>query len=41
MFIVLKFNRINSNSGVSVEELAEHFQRKPGAIHSRIKKLGL
>lgn len=27
--------------GATVEELAEHFQRKPGAIHSRIKKLGL
>ena len=27
--------------GATVDELAEHFQRKPGAIHSRIKKLGL
>lgn len=27
--------------GATVEELAEHFQRKPGAIVSRIKKLGL
>lgn len=27
--------------GATVKELAEHFQRKPGAIHSRIKKLGL
>lgn len=27
--------------GATVEELAGHFQRKPGAILSRIKKLGL
>lgn len=27
--------------GATVEELAEHFRRKPGAIHSRMKKLGL
>lgn len=27
--------------GATVEELAEHFRRKPGAIHSRLKKLGL
>lgn len=27
--------------GATVEELAEHFQRKPGAVVSRIKKLGL
>ena len=29
------------SSGASLDELAMHFQRKPGAIHSRIKKLGL
>jgi hypothetical protein len=27
--------------GASVKELATHFQRKPGGIMSRIKKLGL
>jgi hypothetical protein len=27
--------------GASVEELAHHFQRKPGGIVSRIKKLEL
>ena len=27
--------------GATVDELAAHFQRKPGAIRSRIKKLEL
>ncbi len=27
--------------GVAIKELAANFQRKPGAIISRIKKLGL
>lgn len=29
------------NGGASLEELSQHFQRKPGAISSRLKKLGL
>lgn len=29
------------DNGVAIEELSSHFQRKPGAIRSRIKKLGI
>ena len=29
------------SGGASLEELSQHFQRKPGAISSRLKKLGL
>lgn len=29
------------SGGASLEELSQHFQRKPGAILSRLKKLGL
>ena len=29
------------SEGATVEELSAHFQRKPGGIQSRIKKLGL
>lgn len=29
------------SSGASLEELSQHFQRKPGAILSRLKRLGL
>ena len=29
------------SNGATIDELAEHFQRKPGGIRSRIKKLGL
>ena len=29
------------SEGVAMEEIAAHFQRKPGAIRSRVRKLGL
>lgn len=36
-----KFLRENFLNGMTIKELANHLQRKPGAIRSRIKKLGL
>jgi hypothetical protein len=36
-----KFLKENFPKGMTVSQLAKHLQRKPGAIRSRIKKLGL
>jgi len=36
-----KFLSENFKSGMTVNELAKHLQRKPGAIRSRLRKLGL
>ena len=36
----LELRRLLCN-GATMEELSVHFQRKPGAIVSRLKKLGL
>lgn len=36
-----KFLSENFKIGMAINELAKHLQRKPGAIRSRVKKLGL